>query len=316
MPQRGAQNKAVIDKLLTNVSNMYPSQGMIAEKLLTPLQVIQTTGIIPAYGNGHLRIVNSVGGGSRSRARFANPIERITDRKYQILHHELQSEIGEMEYSNVEEPYDAESDETEGLTSMLLVEKEYSLGATLTDTNVLTNNTTLVGGAKFSDYDNSDPIKVFKDSVLQVKKGCGAPANIAVVPWEVAMTLSYHPQILKNLGFAEERAGTLTYAELARAMQVKAIMVPEADYNAAKEGAPDNMLPIWGKNIIFMHVAPAAQKKQTTLGYYATYKGEGSRRVKKWTPEDTFDKTGILVGDNYSFEITNVGAGYLIKDAI
>ena len=54
-----AQESAIVDKLLSGVSNGYMPEGFIAEQILTPLTVAETTGKIGKYGNSHLRILSN-----------------------------------------------------------------------------------------------------------------------------------------------------------------------------------------------------------------------------------------------------------------
>lgn len=314
MSVKGAQMRAQVDKLLTNVSNMYVGEGYVADKILTPLPVIQDSGILPSYGNDHLRLVNTNNFG-RGRARLVESISRDISKKYLILPHELRGEVSEQDYRNVEAPYDAEKDETLGLTSLIQTEKEYNLASVLTDTTIITQNKTLSGTAQFSDYANSNPISEVKDAHKAVYDGCGRAANKAVMSWNLFNTLRYHPQVLSNLGFKDNRAGTLTVQEIAMFLNVQEVHVGEAVYNAAAEGQSDDLQPIWGKDLVLLHAPSTAAKQQVSLGYNCFLKG-GQRRVKKWAIDETFGNNGILVGDNYSFEFVNAGAAYVLKAAI
>lgn len=310
-----SQMKAQVDKLLTNVSNGYFPEGLISEKVLPSIDVAQDSGILGYYGKDHLRIENSLVGG-RGRARVVQPIVRQTDRTYLIQPHELQGEVTESDYRNVELPFDAEKDETLGLTTLIALEKENALATALQNSSVLTQNITLSGTSKFSDYNNSNPISVIKNAQAAVLSGCGQFANKAIVPALVANTLRYHPQVLQNLGFAQNRAGQLTNEELAKFLNVKEIFIPDAAYNSAKEGQADSMAQIWGNHITFIVAPQSASKYQVSLGYYIKRSGVPSRRVKKWNIEETFGNTGILVGDYYQFRLVDVTAGYLVKDVI
>ena len=121
-----SQMKAQVDKLLSNVSNAYVPEGLIAEKVLPPIEVAQDSGILGYYGKDHLRLENSITGG-RGRARKVEAITRKVDKTYLIQPHELQGEVTESDYRNVELPFDAEKDETLGLTTLIAIEKEYLL---------------------------------------------------------------------------------------------------------------------------------------------------------------------------------------------
>jgi hypothetical protein len=309
-----AQLKAIVDKLLTNVSQMYVPEGYISEQVLPLLMSKEKTGKIGKYGKDHMRIEHSLSGG-RGQYRRVEPIVRSSD-SYSIESHGLEGMVTEDDYRNVEQPFDAENDEVTGLSNLIWLNKEYALASSLTSTSIITQNTTLVGTAQFSDYANSDPIGVFKTARLAVFDGCGLPPNMAVVPWKVANTLAYSPAILDALGFAQNRAGQLSEAELAKAMGVEKLLIPTAKYNSAKEGQTDVLADIWGDDIVFMYSPAKAAKYQTSLGYRVALTGQTQRRVFKYAINNPPNATGILCDDSYDFVITNVGAGYLIKDTL
>lgn len=103
------QQKAIVNKLLTNVSNAYIPKELIANILLPKLKVKQYTGLLAGYGKDHLRIENSIVGG-KGKYRQIEGITRQSQ-AYQIEGHGLTSLVTEEDYANVEEPYDAEQDE-------------------------------------------------------------------------------------------------------------------------------------------------------------------------------------------------------------
>lgn len=315
MSNGGSQLKAQVNKLLTNVSNAYVPEGLVADLLLPRVEVAQDSGILGYYGKDHLRIEQSYYGG-QGKARKVQPIVRKTDRTYLIETHGLQSEITEADYRNVEDPFSAESDEVMGLTTILGLEKEYSIASALGDTAVLTRNTTLAGTSQWSDYNNSNPVKNIKDAQNSVISLSGKKANRAIVPALVANTLRYHPQVLSNLGFSANRAGQLTDQEIANFLGVQKIFIPDANYNTAKEGQADSMTQIWGNNVILYHAPDSPGKLQVTLGYMLVRSGTGGRRVKMWDIPDSFGNKGVLVDDNYQFKLVDTDAAYLIKAAI
>lgn len=309
-----AQLKAIVDKLLTNVSQMYIPEGYISEMVLPVVESKQKTGKLGKYGKDHLRIEHSLAGG-RGQYRRVEPIVRSSD-SYSIESHGLEGMVTEDDYANVEQPFDAENDEVTGLSSLIWLNKEYALASTLTSTAIVTQNTTLVGTQQFSDYSNSDPIGVFKTARLAVYNGCGLPPNCALMSWEVANTLAYSPQILDALGFAYNRAGQLSEAELAKAMGIEKLLIAKAKYNSAKEGQTDVLASVWSDDIVFFYAPQKAGKYQTSLGYRVALSGQTQKRVFKYAINNPPNATGILCDDSYDFVITNVAAGYLIKDTL
>lgn len=310
-----SQTKAIVDKLLTNVSQMYTPDGYISEEILPNLKVKQKTGKIGKYGLNHLRIVNTKMGGRGKAARF-EPIVRSSD-LYSIESHGLEGLVTEDDYDNVEEPFEAESDETVGLTSTLWTAKEYAIASVLFDTAIITQNITLALAAdKYSDYVNSKPLENFRDGQNVILDGCGKMPNRAIMSQKVFNTLKYHPAILRTLGYADARAGTLKVAEIAHAIGVESLHIGDAAFNNAKLGQADNLTQIWGDSILMYYAPKTAAKYQLSLGYYMTMKKRGPRRVFKYNVNNPPNAKGIIVQDDYQFALTNVSCAYLIKDAI
>lgn len=309
-----AQNRAIVDKLLTNASNKYVPQGYVSEMLLANIPVVQTSGKFGSYGFDHLRIENTIVAG-RGKYRRVN-VEQRSTQTYVIEDHGLEDVVTKSDYRNVEAPFDAEKDKVDSLTDSLWLAKEFSLASTVTNTSIITQNDTLSGTSQYNDYDNSDPIADFAAARAAVRSGCGMAPDTATLDWAVWNQLRYHPQILDTLGYKDNRPGGLTTDELAQAMGVRRILIPEASYNSAKEGQSAVLAPVWGKHILFSVTPERANKRQVSLGYYLTYAGQGPRKVYKYAINNPPESKGVLVEDSYDMFLTNVNAAYLIEDAI
>jgi len=309
-----AQQTAIIDKLLTNVSSMYVPEGFISESLFPSIESVQKTGKLAKYGTDHLRIENTVIGGAGKYSRISTIVR--SQSSYSIEGHGLEGLVTEDDYSNVEKPYDAEADEVLGLTTTIMVGKEKGLADTLSDTSVLTQNTTLSGTDQWSDYANSDPIDDLIVGRSAVKDGCGFPPDLAIMSWEVFQQLKFHPGLLDALGFKDNRPGGLTGDELAKVLEVKRVMVGMASYESANKGQTSSLQPIWGKHFIYAKMPAKAMKYQTSLGYCFKLKGRKPRRVFKYAVNNPPNSKGLLVDDHYDYCITNANAGYLVENAI
>lgn len=310
-----SQNRAIIDKLLTGVSNKFQPVGHISELLLPYVPVVRRTGKLAGYGSGHLRIVNSIVRG-KGKARQVEAVTR-SNSPYEIESHALEGMVTQEDYDNVEEPYDAEKDETDAITSILFLEKEKILADTLASTAIITQNTTLSGTDQFSDYNNSDPMAEFKAAREAVADGCGVPPDTAWMDWRVKNVLKFHPQLLSMLGFKYDRPGGLNDQELAMALDVKRVLVAEARYQPAVEGQADAALAaIWGKHMWFGVVPAVAAKRQVSLGYRLGLAGKQPRRVKKWSIENPDGAMAVMGMDDYDFLLAQTGACYLIENAV
>lgn len=308
------QIRAQVDKLLSTASQMYKPEGCVAEIVLPKMQSAQYSGKIGKYGSDHLRIVNSIAGG-KGRFRRMETITRSSDGFY-IESHGLEGLVTDEDYKNVEDPFNAESDETLGLTTVLMLEKEKGLADSLTSTSVMTQNTTLSGTSQFNDYTNSDPVAKILAGKKAVRDGSGAIANAMILDYDVAEMLRYHPQILDALGFKENRPGGLTDADLAKAFNIQRVIIPNCKYNSAAQGAAAVLANVWGKHIVLACLPEKAMKYQLTLGYEVQLSGQIGWKVYKKPEDNPPESTQIIVSGKYDQVLTNVTCGYLIKDAI
>lgn len=307
-----AQTKAQVSKLLTNVSNKYQIQNTIAELILPMIKVKQSTGILGGYGYGHLRQENDLTGG-RGEARRVDQIEYDLDLVYKIQNHGLEDIVTEDDYDNVEEPFDAEVDKTEDVTSLILVNKEIIARNTVMDSAVVTQGVTLSGTDKFSDQVNSDPLGVAQDADNAILDGAGVRKNACIMSLKTFNYLKYHPQILGRLGFAMNRAGLLSVEDIKRAFDIEYLFIGDSAYNSAKQGQSDSLQQIWGDDMLFFHRPAQAAKKQVSFGYMLKKMGATERQVFKYPINNPVNATGIIVQDKYDFRIANAAAGYLVQ---
>lgn len=309
-----SQNRAIVDKLLSNVSSAYMPQGLVGDKLLPFIGVKQSSGLLGKYGTRHLAIENSVKVG-KSKYRQVEPIVR-TSTSYLIRGHGLEGIVTKDDYRNVESPFKAEQDETMGLTNMIMLEKEKILADALTSTSVLTQNATLSGTDQWSDYSNSRPMEKVSDCRMTIADKIGILPNKIVCDMKVAEKLRYHPQLLDALGFKYARPGGLSDSELASAFNVDQFIVAQGRYESANEGASSSMAPIWGKDMVIMYSPNSAQPYQASLGYRLGFEGQDQRKVYKYAINNPPESTGILVEDEYQHLVSDVNCGYLLKAVI
>lgn len=309
-----SQMKAQVDKLLTDVSSGYFPKDFVAESILPTVQSAQYSGLLGKYGTAHLRIENAVKGGRGKYRRVETQVRSTT--QFLIEGHGLEGFVSKEDYRNVEQPFDAERDETIGLSTMLWLEKEKLLADTLTDTSIITQNTTLSGTSQFSDYSNSDPIGVLAAARAAVMDGSGSEPNLAVMDWKVWNILRYHPALLDAMGFKYDRPGGLKEAEMASVLGVDKFLLAKARYESAKEGQSSSLAPVWGKHIVFAVAPDKAEIMQTSVGYMVRLTGSTPRKVYKQSNFNPPESSSILVEDEYDMLISNVGAAYLVKNAI
>ena len=312
-----SQNKAVVSKLLTNVSNgLFPAaEDFIAEKILPAVYVAQTTGLVGKYGNDHLRIVNTAHAGKGNYQQLETVV--TSSDSYSINDHGLYDVITENDMRNFEAPFDAEVDTTNALTLAQALAKEYGLSASLRNTAIITQNTTLSGTAQYNNISSTDskPLEnklVADDAILTAT---GRRPNTLIASEAVISKLLFHGELMDNLGFKYNRTGGMKLEELKAALQIDNILIGKAMYNSAKEGQADVLANVWGKDMIYAYIAAPALR-QKTLGFEFRKSGTQPRQVYTYNPVMPVNSRGVIVTDNYDQHILNANCAYLIKDAI
>lgn len=307
-----SQTKALVDKLLTNVSNGIFPAGYIADKLLPELTVKQKSGLIGQYGNSHLRTSDDLIGGE-SQARRAEPIVR-SNLTYLLQTHALEGVVTADDYANVEQPYDAEADEVAGLTHLILTNKEKAFADQMFSTSVFSGRVTTPG----TKYGNSasDPLADFKTAQNAIVDSVGMQPNAVVMSQKVFNILKYHPQLADVLGFKYNQAGSMSVLDIANALNVEEVLIANAPYNSAKEGQADSISQIWADSILFYVKPKAAAKYQVSLGYSMKMGGLLGREVYKYDLNNPPGSTGIIVQDTYQCKIVNATAGYLLNSVL
>ena len=307
-----AQTKAIVDKLLTNVSNGIFPTGYIADKVLPQLSVKQKSGLIGAYGNNHLRLNDDLIGG-RAEARRADPITR-SSQSYLIETHALEGVVTQDDYANVEQPYDAEADETAGLTHLVLTNKERAFASQMFSTTVFSGRVT-TPATKYGSS-SSDPLADFKTAQNAIVDSVGLQPNAVIMSQKVFNVLKYNAQLADVLGFKYNQAGSMSLLDIANALNVEEVLVANAPYNNAKEGQADSMTQIWGDSILFYVKPKSAAKYQISLGYSMKLSGLEGREVYKYDLNNPPGSTGIIVQDAYQCKLVNVSAGYLLNSVL
>jgi hypothetical protein len=307
-----SQMTAIVDKLLTQASSAYIPEGYACEKILPEIRVEQKSGKLAKYGTNHLRIEQNYIGG-RGEYRRVEAVSR-SQSTYTVEGHGLEGLVTSDDKKNLSSPYEALRDEVLGLTTQLIIEKEKTLGDVLGNTSTMSQNTTLSGTAQWNDYTNSDPLGDASTARTAIQDGCGRPPNALIMSWQVWNQIRFSGKILDALGYKYNRGGGLSHDELAVAFGVDKLIISEVMYESAAEGQTSSLSPAFGKNAIFAVVPDRAAPYQVSLGY--RIQQSAPRKVYKYAVNNPPESTAILVEDSYDLFLSNVLAGYLIKNAV
>lgn len=297
----------VVDPVLSNVSVAYKNESYIAEMLLPVFSVQKQTGKYYKFDKSALRRNKTL----RAAGAAANEVEHgLTTDSFITQDHALKEKIPFEVIDQADNALSPESDATEAVTEMLLVDKEIALATQMSDTAVITQNVTLSGTDQWSDYDNSDPFDDIRTAINTVQAAIGKRPNTLVFGQATFNKLVDHPDIVDRIKYS--MAGAVTPELIARLFDVQYVFIGSAVQNTAVEGQTDSLAYIWGKHAWACYIAPSVRLKQVTLGYHFSYK---TREAEKWDDGDAKARY-VRVHDNYVAELVAPEAAYLIKNAV
>lgn len=308
------KSNTYVSPLLTSISLAYGNEEYIAEKILPIVSVQKDTAQIATFGMDNLRIEQSL----RAQGSGANEVNHSVSigAHYILKDHALKEFVSKEEMDNADKPISPQVDATENLTERMQVIKEKALADLMSDTGIVTQNTTLSGTSQWSDFDNSDPIANIKTAISGVRTGSGKMANTFVMSYAVMLTLIVHPAIIARLPNTTTVTadGVITALKLAFP-NIKNVWIGSAQYNSAPEGGTDALADIWGKHFWALYVDPRPTTKSRSFGF--TYQKIGENRQVKVLPYDE-DREGkfVRVNDKYDQKLVDNKCAYLLKNVI
>lgn len=180
------------------------------------------------------------------------------------------------------------------------------------------NRVTLSGTSQWSDYTNSSPPGAIDAGMEAIRRATGMYPNVLLLPSTVYRTMRRHPEMRKMFG--GDDAGALSAEEIARALDIKRVVVAGAVSASTAEplaaAAPaDIFADIWGKDVILAYAPEKpAGMEEPSFGFTYTMRGhpfvEQARwdgDTKSWVYGVSYERVPVLSG---------ISAGYLIKSAI
>ena len=296
-----------IDTFLTQVSQAYRPQMLIADKILPVITVTKQSNKIALYGKENLRTIddNYTPG---KRAHLFDWTVTSAD-AYLTADYGLEGEIVWNDRDNADEPIRYEADTTENVTDSMLIQYESRVATKLlTTTNYSTSHVVNASG-NWTDYKNSDPVYDLDTSRELIWNESTMEANTLILTRKLRNTLLRHPVLLEYYKYT--KGGKLTDEILKELFHVDNLLVAGGMTYATKEGqSTDSWSNIWNDaKVILCYVAPKPGIRQISFGY--TYRRKGYPFVQRWTQEPE-EADYIKVRDQYDTKIQAKDAGVLM----
>ena len=319
----GADN-VHIDVVLTNISVAWPNNGFVGPVLFPQVTVNKQANKYYVFGREAWQ--PEPFGDVRAPGSVANEIPglNVSTDTYFCNEHSLQVAVTDEERENADSPLRPDTDGAELVTSKMLLQRELAIYNLVSQTATYNASltTTLSGTSQWSDYVNSNPIADMRAAIKAVHAQIFLEPNVAIIPYQVMTVLEDHPDFIERIKYSER--GVVTPEIIASIVGIERVVVPGVGYNAtANPGQSASLSYLWGKNVIFAYVPPAAGLKTPAFGYEFVwgYGGGMPQVVERWREQQR--KADIIrVSRRYSLKIVaqdSAGAsiaGYMIQNAV
>lgn len=306
-----------VSPLLTNISLAYRNDNYIAERIMPVVKVKKDSGQITTYGMDNLRVTNTI----RAQGANTNEVSHTASigSHYFLIEHALKELVSKEEMENADAPIKPKIDAVQNLLDRIWAGKEKGLADTMGDTSVMTNNTTLAGNDQWSDYSNSDPIGDMVTGAEAVRQNTGKKPNTLIFSYDVWMKLLQHPDMVARIKVGNADSKAMMQMIMTFLPHIKDIIIGDANYNSAVEGATDTLADIWTKNAWIGYIEKTPTLKSRSFGF--TYQGKEHRLVDELPMSrggEAWDRKGdfVRVTDKYDQQIVDVNCMYLFKSAI
>jgi hypothetical protein len=312
-----------IDRALSNISIGYKNEQYIADQIFKPVIVNKQSDRYYVYGMERFRTHEDM----RAPGTEAHEINwTLSTDTYFCEGHALRHAIADEEVQNADEAFNLEVDGTELVTEGILLNKEVDAANKVLDAANYHSDLVFQMGAagqpaKWSDYDNSDPVKDINAAKQRLHKLSGIRPNTLILSETVYNVLLLHPRIINIVKYVRE--GIVTKDLLAVAFGVDTVLVGSAlkstvtNPGQAGAGQIESLNYIWGNSAVLAYIAPTAGRKTISLGYSFMWNKDGNSpvQVRKWY--DISRRATFIEAERwYAHKIVSSVAGALFQDAV
>jgi hypothetical protein len=281
-------NQLHVDEALTQISIAYRNQAFVAEEVLPVVPVMKKNDVFFKFSKQHFRAYKD----AYAAGQRAQQIEVDLDARgfYMADGHALEDSITDDEREQADPSAQIEIEKTEKLTNIIALNEEINLFNNILTTTNITQNTTLSGTSKWSDYVNSDPVSVVLAARRSVQQQIGDFPNYLLLSQAVLDTLANHPRILDRVKYTANGArNQLDEQDLARVFKVDKVLVSAAIYQTSNEGEADSLGYLMGNNALLFYRPPRPGLRVPSLGYtFFWAKRSGVLRWRELSLESDF----------------------------
>ncbi len=190
----------------------------------------------------------------------------------------IHKDVDDQTVANTDAPLNAFRNATEWVTDQLLLRRDAEWANAFMQTGIWATDRQGVGagptGDQFVQFDAAGavPIDEVHTDVKRIHSATGKRPNVLVIGADVEYVLKDHSTILDRIKYTQP--GMISLALLAAAFDVERVVVADAIYNTAAEGATETMSYIVNsKSMLLAYAAPTAAVENVSAGYTFAWTG-------------------------------------------
>lgn len=310
MPMNPTIYEVHIDAALSNLSVKFTNDEFIQDEICPRLPVKKKSDLYYIYGKEDFKVKDDIRTPGTPAQEIFHTYKTDT---YSCEAHSVKEKVPDEVKDNADDPLDPELDATELVTNTILLNREKRVASLLTTGGNYAAGMTTSPTSPWSSS-GSTPIKdLLEVGAKAVHKKIFKKPNTLVIPYEVALTLSWHADIKEVVKFTHP--DMLLVADgviIPKTLWGMKVLMPGAGENTAALGQDEALGYIWGKNVVICYVNPAPGLRKVSFAQTFQWK---TREVSKWYSQDI--KSTWIQCEEWSTEkmICNV-AGFLLTNVI
>lgn len=318
------QGDVHVNRPLTNISVAYMQDqtNFIADQVFPNIPVSQRSDLYYMYDRGFFNrdeMAERAPGTEASGSGY----EVEVDTPYYCKRYSFKHDIPDERRANADEAIQPDREATQLVTYKALIRRERLWASRyFTGTNIWTNNRTGhasnndATNAIFWNLDSSTPIENVRAAMTAVLESTGFLPNTLVLGRKVYDALQDHPDIVDRIKYGQTAPGAAVVdtSELQALFKVPRILVSQAIYNSADEGATNNHQFISGSNALLTYSAPNPGLMTPTGGYTFSWTGllgsqAQGQRIRRFRM-DNIDSDRVEIDMSFDQKLISADLGF------
>ena len=300
------------DPRLTGIAIAYQNAELIADKVLPRVPVGKKEFRYLRFDRAERMTVPETLVGRKS---LPNEVDFTAQEDFGgVYDRGLDDVVPNDDISEAPEGYDPRGEAVEGLTELILLDREIRVAAKVMNAAnyPAANKVTLAGSNQFTHAD-SDPLKYIATQL----DGLFVRPNVLVIPMPIWIVLRSHPKIVAATTSSGTTNGFITKQQLADLLELQEVIVAQGWYNSAKPGQAATVVRVWGGDsmLAFYRNPNATPRRGVTFGWSPQFGG----RVSGQIPEPKMGLRGSMrfrVGESINEMIVCSDLAMLFQDCL